>query len=158
MPTFADNAGRTWTVAVNVDAIRRVRNTLDVNLLDAVSDDGQLLERLVVDPILLCDVLYVLVQPQAQAQGVSDEDFGRALGGDALDHATQALLEGLASFFPSAKAALLRKAIAKLRALEHLAIEQAAKQLDSDELDRQMRAAIGLNPGDSSINSPASSA
>lgn len=146
MPTFADNAGRTWTVAVNVDAIRRVRNTLDVNLLDVVN--GQLLDRLVVDPILLCDVLYVLVQPQAQAQGVSDEDFGRALGGDALDHATTALLEGLASFFPSAKAAVLRKAIAKSRALEQLAIETTDKRLDAMEINQEMLDRLASTPGD----------
>ena len=33
MKTFIDNAGRTWTVAVNVDAIKRVRDLADVNLL-----------------------------------------------------------------------------------------------------------------------------
>lgn len=152
MPTFTDTVGRTWTVAVNVDAIRRVRNTLDVNLLDVISDNSQLLARLVVDPILLCDVLYVLVQPQAQAQGVSDEDFGRALGGDAIDHATTALLEGLASFFPSAKAAVLRKAIAKLRTLEQLAIETTDKRLDALEINQEMLDRLASTPGDSSTS------
>ena len=36
MKTFNDNAGRTWTVAINVDCIKRVKALLDVNLLDAI--------------------------------------------------------------------------------------------------------------------------
>ena len=36
MKTFNDNTGRTWTVAVNVDCIKRVKSLLDVNLLDAI--------------------------------------------------------------------------------------------------------------------------
>ena len=42
MHTFNDTLGRTWTVTINVDAIRRVRSLLDVNLLDAI--EGKLLE------------------------------------------------------------------------------------------------------------------
>ena len=141
MTTFNDTTGRTWTISINVDAIRRVRSLLNVNLLDAV--DGKLLEQLVVDPVLLCDILFALVKPEADAKNVTDEDFGRALGGDALDHATTALLEGLADFFPSTKAAVFRQAIEKLRALEKLALDTAAKRLASGELEQRMREQLG---------------
>mgnify|MGYP005827549127 CR=1 FL=1 len=47
MKTFTDNAGRTWTIQVNVDAIRRVRDLLKVNLLEVV--EGKLLEQLISD-------------------------------------------------------------------------------------------------------------
>ncbi len=66
MHTFNDTLGRTWTVTITVDAIRRVRSLLDINLLDAI--EGKLLERLVMDPVLLCDILFALVQPEAQAE------------------------------------------------------------------------------------------
>ena len=36
----------------------------------------------------------------AEKQKISDEDFGRGLGGDAIDSATTALLEELVDFFP----------------------------------------------------------
>lgn len=42
MHQFADNTGRTWGITINVDAIKRVRQALDVNLLEAV--EGQLIE------------------------------------------------------------------------------------------------------------------
>src|SRR5262245_66118902 len=97
--TFNDNAGRTWTVAINVDAIKRVRGLLSVDLLEVV--EGKLIETLIRDPILLCDVVYAVCKPEADAKHVSDEDFGRAMSGDAIDHATKALLEDLVDFSPS---------------------------------------------------------
>src|SRR5512147_3191300 len=92
MKTFADNAARTWAITVNVAAVKRVRELLQVNLLEIADQKAKLLERLVDDPCLLCDILFCLVKPEADAKGVSDEDFGRSLGGDCLDAATDALL------------------------------------------------------------------
>ena len=140
MHTFADTQGRTWTVTINVDVIRRVRSLLNINLLEAV--EGRLLERLITDPVLLCDILFVVIQPEAVAKDISDEDFGRSLGGDVLDLATTALLEELVDFFPSAKRTVFRKALIKLKQLETLAIETATQRLESSELEQRMRAAI----------------
>ena len=140
MHTFADTLGRTWTVTINVDVIRRVRSLLNINLLEAV--EGRLLERLITDPVLLCDILFVVIQPEAVAKDISDEDFGRSLGGDVLDLATTALLEELVDFFPSAKRTVFRKALTKLKQLETLAIETATQRLESSELEQRMRAAI----------------
>ena len=157
MKTFTDNAGRTWTITVNVDAIKRVRSLLDVNLLDVV--DGKLLERIVGDPVLLCDVIYCLVKPEADAKQVTDEDFGRAMAGDAIDHATTALLEELVDFFPGPKRRVLAKALAKLQALEARALEVAETRLDDPELEARIEAELNASmPGSSSGSLPASSA
>ena len=63
MKQFVDNAGRSWGITINVDTIRRVRDVLSVDLLAAV--EGKLIERLVNDPILLCDVIYVICKSEA---------------------------------------------------------------------------------------------
>ena len=140
MKTFKDNAGRAWTVQVDVAAIKRVRSLLDVDLMEAV--EGKLLERLVSDPVLLCDIVYVVCKPEADAKGVTDEDFGRAMAGDALELATTALLEDLVAFFPLARRRLLEKALAKLRELEARALAVAATRLDSPELEAEMEKAL----------------
>jgi hypothetical protein len=145
MHSFNDTQGRPWTITLNVDAIRRVRSVLNVNLLEAI--EGKLLERLITDPVLLCDILFVIVQPEAISKGVSDEDFGRALGGDVLDVATTALLEELVDFFPSAKRTVFRKALTKLKQLETLAIETATQRLESSELEDRMKAALASISG-----------
>lgn len=154
MKTFNDNADRTWTVTVNVAALKRVRTALDVNLMEAV--EGDLLERLSSDPVLLCDVIYVVCKPEADAQNVSDEDFGRAMAGDAIEHATTALLEELVDFFPSRKRRVLHQALAKFQAVETKAIEYAQKRLEDPELDRQIEAALNspISPSSSSPPSP----
>ena len=136
MHQFVDNAGHTWGITVNVDAIKRVRQALDVNLLDAV--EGKLIERLVSDPILLCDVIYVLCQLEAESRGISDEEFGRAMAGDAIDAATSSLLEELVAFFPKARRQLLAKALSKLKLLEARAIALIEQKLDDPNLETQL--------------------
>jgi hypothetical protein len=146
MKTFADNAGRTWAITVNVAAVKRVRELLAVNILEIADQKGKLLERLVEDPCLLCDVLWCLVKPEAEAKGVTDEEFGRALGGDALDAATDALLTEIADFFPKGRREVLRRILQKLTNLQQKASALALTKLDDPtldaELEREMTAAL----------------
>ena len=159
MKTFVDNAGRTWTVAINVDAIKRVRDMADVNLLEVI--EGKLLERLIGDPVLLCDVIYSVCKPEADAKTITDVDFGRAMAGDAIDGATTALLEELVDFFPQGRRRVLAKALAKLRKFETAALNAVELRLDSPELERRLAADLAALeqelPGNSSGNAPESS-
>lgn len=140
METFRDNQDRTWELAVNVAAVKRVKGLTEVDLLTAI--DGQLFERLVGDPVLLCDVVYALCKPQADEQKVTDEDFGRAMAGDAIDNAVKALLPELIAFFPSPRRQVLQKALAKFRKLESITLDAASKALDSDVLEQLMKAEL----------------
>lgn len=157
MKMFKDNAGRTWTVSVTVASIKRVRDLCGVDLLDIVqsgkSDDG-LIARLATDPVLLCNVVYALCQPEAAAAGVSDEQFGEAMGGDALDGATTALLEDLVAFFPSARRQVLGKALAKLRAVEDRAAKLALDRLDSPEIEAELARILESSGGPASSLPP----
>ena len=153
MKTFNDNSGRVWSVSLNVDAIKRVRTLVDIDLMQAVG--GKLLERLTTDPVLLCDVLYAVCKAEADAKNVTDEEFGRALAGDAIDAATTALLEELVDFFPQAKRRVLGKAMGKLKTLQARALEVAEMRLDSADLDEAMEKALS-GYGNLSGNSPVS--
>jgi hypothetical protein len=153
MRTFKDTAGRTWTLQINVDAIKRVRGLLHVDLLEIA--DGKLIERLAGDPVLLCDVVFAIIKPDADAQNVSDVDFGRAMGGDCLEQATNSLLEELADFFPSSKRQVLRLALAKLRDVDAKIVALAEKKLSSPALDERINQLL-KDSGASSTNSLAS--
>ena len=165
MKVFKDAAGREWPVVMNIGIVKRVRDLCGVDLMDAIADSSKLLMRLDSDPVLLCDVLYVVCRDHAEARKISDEDFGRAMVGDAIDRATDAFLEELASFFPARKRAVLQKAIAKAVHYADLAAEKALEALDDPETDRRIEAAIegafqktaaAPIPGTSSIPAPAS--
>ena len=140
MKTFTDNAARAWTIQVNVDALKRVKSLLDVDLMEAV--DGKLLQRMLDEPILLCDIIYALCKPQADAASVTDEDFGRAMAGDAIDNATQALLEELVDFFPQRRRALLTKVLDKLKKLDSLALATVTDRIEKIDLDKVMSSAV----------------
>lgn len=107
---FSDNRGRIWTVAINTATIKRVKQSLEINLLEAVS--GKLLDRISADPALFADILYVLVKPQADALGVVDTDFGEALAGDEIETASLAFIQALVDFFPKGRREILGRAIA----------------------------------------------
>lgn len=140
MRTFKDNKGRSWNVEINISAVKRLKSMLNVNIMDAV--EGELLEKLAIDPVLLCDVIYVVCKLDADRQNISDEQFGEAMGGDAIEKATEALLQELVDFFPEAKRRVLRKALEKFRIAESKAIETAENYLDSPAMEKELEKAL----------------
>jgi len=151
MQQFTDSQGRTWSVVVNVSAVKRVRDLLGVDLLGVAN--GELLSRLADDPCLLVDVLFVLCKPEADAKGVMDEDFGRGMVGRVLDEASSALMKELLDFFPSAQRA---KALGKMAG--KIAEQQAALSQAAEAIRPLVEAAAQETDGGSSGNSPASAA
>lgn len=150
MKSFVDTAGRTWSVDVQVDGIKRVRSLLGIDLLTILDDGCQLLARLHDDPVLLVDVLYALCKPQAESQSLRDEDFGRAMSGDALLQAHQALLEGLSDFFPNARQrAVLKELLQKTqRMVDQLLThaETTVAALDPASAAASVIASFGSSP------------
>jgi hypothetical protein len=71
MKSFTDNAGRTWTLQINVAAVKRVRGLLGLDLYKLTDDGLENLARLVSDPVELADVLYCLVKDEADTRSVS---------------------------------------------------------------------------------------
>jgi len=132
MHSFVDNSRRRWEVAINVAAVKRIRGLLGIDLYALVDDGFKSLSKLVSDPVTLADVLYCLCKEQADKQSISDEDFGRALAGDAITQAADAFVEELIDFFPDARArASLRKAIEAGKTVRDKVLSHAEKILDS---------------------------
>ena len=101
-----------------------------------------LLDRLASDPVLLVDVLYAVCKPEADAQNVSDEDFGRAMAGDAIEHATTALLDEVIDFFPQAKRKVFNKILGASRRFEAKSKEALTALLDDPEFDAKIDQAL----------------
>jgi hypothetical protein len=129
MKAFTDNAGKTWSVSMTIDSVKRVRDLLSVNLVEPEAGDPPLLTRLGTDEILLCDVVYCLIKPQADQLGVTDADFGRSLGGDAILAAQTALYEELADFFQKRGRSDRAKAVTAQKEMIELAIERVTMKL-----------------------------
>lgn len=160
MHSFRDNVGRTWTVAINVAAVKRVRGLVNIDLYKLIDDGFKPLAALVADPVQLADVLYCLCKDEADAKSVSDEDFGRALAGDAITLAADAFVEELIDFFPDARArASLTKVLAAGRKVRDKLLahaETVIETLDPLAEASKLIASFGNSPA-SSGSTPAPS-
>lgn len=153
MHSFRDNAGRTWTVVINVAVVKRVRGLVNIDLYKLVDDGFKPLAALVADPVQLADVLYCLCKDEADAKQITDEDFGRALAGDAITLAADAFVEELIDFFPDARArASLTKVLAagrKVRDKLLVHAETVIETLDPETVANKLIASFGNSPGSS---------
>lgn len=160
MATFHDTAGRPWTIRVDVAVIEAVRGAgLGVDLLRVLDDGDDTLVRLQTDPVLLCNVLYVVCA--AQHGSISPDEFKRAMAGDSIGDATAALLEELVNFSPNPRLRAARKQILDLaRETEDRTLSAVEARLGSSEfrqkLDAKVRSQIGSFGGapESSASSP----
>jgi len=161
MKTFTDSAGRTWTLTLTIDAAKRVKSLLDVNLLELEAGDPPLLTRLGTDVILLCDVIFALVKPQADAAGVSDQEFAAALGGDVVLAAQTAFYGELVGFFRKLGRGDLAKAVDAQRRMIDLAVARIETRIDRLDLEAAIETCLTdsqATPGEPSTSSPPSSA
>ena len=148
MKTFTDNLGNSWTLSVTVGTIKRVRALCGVDLANIISiENGKapnvgLLEQLAADPVLLVDVLYAVCKPEADAKNISDEDFGRAMAGDAIELATTALLDEIIDFFPEAKRRVFRKILDASRRFEQKSKQALTALLEDPTFDAKIDKAL----------------
>ena len=131
MKTFQDTSGHEWTLAITIDAVKRIRDTLKVDLLDLFGGEPPLLTRLDTDVILLCDTIFVALKPHADAAGITSEQFGMALGGDAIIAARDAFMGALADFFQSLRRQEVVKAISKQTELVTAAVKLAGERIEN---------------------------
>jgi len=167
MRAFKDNSGREWSIEITVAAIKRVRGLSGVDLMEVLEGANGLIEKLVRDPVLLCDVVYAVCKPQADERRVSDEAFGASMAGDAIEHATAALLEELVDFCPSprdrANLGRVLKATREVMDKARDVVERRIDELiDGGALERAVLEAVPPTVeaagGGSSGSAPASSA
>ncbi len=148
MRTFRDANGRDWTVAIDAPTIKRVRAECDG--LDLMNIDGDMLKRLGADPVLVVDLLWSLVRPDAEKLSVTAEQFGRALVGDAIERAADALYGALEDFFPQGRREVWRAAIAKGKEVESAIASRALDRIAALTVDDVIR----ISGGGSSMSVP----
>jgi len=161
MHSFKDTTGAEWKLELTVGSIKRIRDAVNVNLADDVFTG--LLDKLAGDMLLLCDVVWHLVKPQADkavvtqaekdngATSVTAEVWANRMGGDCLDNASKALLDELVDFSPPPRRALLKQIMVKAMQLQEKSIAEATRVINDGTLDRAMNNTVDVS------TSPASS-
>lgn len=151
MQTFKDRNGKSWLLEITLGAAMRVNREIGLNLYTLIDNNQDGLMKLLGDPLQLADVLWIIVRPTAEANGITQDCFFESLLGDTLEKAQDAFVEAYCDFFPDRGVAeTLRKVIAKTRALMATAQKRAHKaieSLDLDSLAEKLKSSPGEPPG-----------
>lgn len=152
MKTFIDTQGRSWSIAINFNSLRRVKELTNVDLTKLVDVRNETFTNVVEDVYLLFDILCAVVKPQLQQAGVSIEEFGEALDENALELAVKSLIEAVIDFFRDEKRLILHKAFNKvMNAAEQRqtsAMDRARMEIDSPQFDQAIENALQSTSGD----------
>lgn len=102
MQTIRDKDGRAYDLSLNIQSYRRVKQDtgIDLTLTQSPGPSGQpLIVDLFGSAIVLLDVLWSIVRPNAQKEKVSRDTFEAGFFGPAFVEARQAFIEELELFF-----------------------------------------------------------
>ena len=142
MKTFKDKADRNWTVGINLAVAKRLRDTLNVDLLQPEVGDPPLLTRLGTDEILLGEVLCVLLADQFDAHKVSADDVMAAFDGQTLLAAQEAFYEDLVDFFRGRGRTDRAKAVAKQAEMIAATVARVEQKIDEIDIDEMIDGAM----------------
>ena len=141
MKMFTDADGGEWSLSINTTVLKRIKSLLNIDLLDIV--DGKVIDRLHTDPILLVDVIYVAIMPEAEIRKITDSKFGESMRGDAIASATEALLEELVAFSPSPRSRkILGQIWEKQKEAESRIFDVIDAKMESGVLDKAIDKAV----------------
>lgn len=140
MRTFHDNDGREWIISLNVAAVKRIR---DLAKIDVFSGGIQkFLEDVSANPVILVDALYAALLPQAEKRGISGEAFAESIAGDVIEAASDAFLEELVDFFPSARRKILKRILNASREAESEMNRRLAAYVESPGFRESLNAEL----------------
>ena len=91
---FTDTNGKQWFPKLTLFEAARIKRNLEINI-----EDFEDIQRMVQDPFLLCETLFIVCETEANRLGISQEVFGRSLAGDSIREAREALLYAVSDFF-----------------------------------------------------------
>ena len=126
MASFRDRKGSFWAIEFDGPLIGRIRQRWKE--VDFGRRPHDALQALADDPVLFDEVLYAICEREAQSANVSREEFARRVTGQAVDDATEALLEALEDFSPPRQA----RQVQALRRMSETAAR--AQQVGADRL------------------------
>ena len=130
---FQDEDGREWSIRLHIGAFQKVLNDTGFNI-GKPDDEGQIPGMS--DLITFCQILFSVLEKQANEYGLGPEEFAECMWGDTLHSAQIAFMEAYADFCPSQQAKAIRRRLATIRkAVDHKMNEEV--NLSDEELLKQ---------------------
>jgi hypothetical protein len=152
---FKDTNGQEWDIEFTIGAMFRIKKESKIDLLEPRKDE--LAVRLETDIIYFWEALWHVVSPQAEAIGVTAEQFAEAMGPEHLIAARDAFFEEWIAFFRRLRRPDEETALTKLQSLQKTAVEVVRKRAEEElatlqetfgkELDEHLSKLLANSPG-----------
>lgn len=142
MKTFKDALDRTWNISINLGTAKRLRDRLQIDLLQPELGDPPLLTRLGTDEILLGEVLCELLAGQFETNKTDADDVMAAFDGQTLLSAQEAFYEDLVDFFRGRGRTDRARAIAKQNEMIAAAIVRVDQKISEIKIDEVIDGAM----------------
>jgi hypothetical protein len=136
MYNFTDTKGREWQLSMTVGDLARVKTLTNYKLFGDDQTVVDSLNTLVNDPFTLANILYILCSEQCKERNISDEEFGCSLGGDTIQAAMEALINGVVSFFPPQKQKALNLLREKQTEIDAKTVEKMTAEVNAINLEQ----------------------
>lgn len=127
--TFHDSKHREYGLTLHAGKSIEIERDHGVNLRKVL--DGKLIDQIDSDDSLFVKLLYELAKESADSQGITPEDFARALNGDAMEAGRLALLECLVDFSRPGERPALRTILEKTELVHSLGAKKILTEADS---------------------------
>jgi len=127
MPDWSDAAGREWPCTLTVQSMRKIKESLKIDLLNSVTS----IQKLVDEPLLVADIVWKLAEHEARKLGINQEQFFEALDGPALDRARAAFYEAWEDFFQKSPSQqeLIRRAPMLMEEAAGMGLQELARTI-----------------------------
>jgi hypothetical protein len=130
MTTFIDSTGREWMLDFSVGNLKRVKIASGGDF-DLLRDVAALAPKLWQDLPLFYEACWFVVEPQAEAAGVTPLDFGKVLASDCIVEARRAFFAEWRALLVSLKRDALVAALDKMLSASKYAAERAIIDMDA---------------------------
>lgn len=142
--TFTDSTGDTWQAEVNAFTVDEALRETGIDLYDIVTSGGtsNIFEQ-IAKPRTLVAILYCVCQEQIEKRQLEPQDFAKRLAsGEAIEGATEALINGIVNFFPPKKRHLLIQLLEKKDNLEARIAARGQELLNSGVMEQRLESAL----------------
>lgn len=137
MAVYQDKTGKTWTLTMDTNALKRIRKNVrdrNGNPVDLLYiGNGETIRNFLSDPILLTDILWAILEQQAKADQISWNAFQAAHSGNVFIDARAAMAEALGEYFPTLEGLAFRDTVLRILQERETALEMVRKNLKENQ-------------------------
>lgn len=159
MQSFRDRHGKQWEIELTVGCLSRVKSSSGgkFNLWEPTSDCGgkPLCQVLDSDLSELWELLWHVLEPAANAAGITADKFGESLAAENILQARAALWREWTDFFHQLQRPDAAAMLEKIDKFHRITLEAVKKNLQSEELsqaeikiEQAIRTRLNSNAGD----------